>query len=206
MEWTQYNSRYYFDQGVASNIVGYTLYISQDNLDEYRRRGYQGSERVGATGIEEWAEKYLGGQHGGTLYVIDPKTGNPVTQVGQSAPKAADSIYLTIDRDLQRNAQDALKGFAGAAVVIERNTGRVLAMASSPTFDSNMYATENPNGGAEAANLDQNSPFLNRAAQGQYPLGSVFKLITMSAGMESGLYTPDTPFDCQYHWRLDAFL
>lgn len=200
LEWTQYNSRYYFEQGAASQVVGYTLYINQDNLDEYRRRGYQGSERVGATGIEEWAEQYLGGQHGGTLYVVKPGDGSIVTQVGQSAPKAADSVYLTIDRDLQKNVQDALRGFAGAAVVIERNTGRVLAMASSPTFDPNMYSDNNPNGAAEAANLDQNSPFLNRAAQGQYPLGSVFKLITMSAGMESGLYTPDTPFDCQYEW------
>lgn len=200
LEWTQYNSRYYFDQGVGSNIVGYTSYINKDNLDEYRRKGYQGSERIGSYGVEEWAEQYLGGKHGGTLYVIDPKTGNPVTQVGQSAPKAADSVYLTIDRELQKNTQDALRGFAGAAVVIERNTGRVLAMASSPGFDSNMFSDNNPNGGAEYQNLDQNSPFLNRAAQGQYPLGSVFKLITMSAGMESGLYTPDTPFDCQYEW------
>jgi len=67
LEWTPYNSRYYFEQGVGSNIVGYTLSISPDNLDEYRRRGYQGSERVGAAGIEAWAENYLSGQHGGTL-------------------------------------------------------------------------------------------------------------------------------------------
>ena len=200
LEWTPYNSRYYFEQGVGASVVGYTLAVPIERLDEYRRLGYRGDERVGADGIEAWAEDYLSGQHGGTLYVIDPATGNPVTQVGQSEPKAADAVYLTIDRDLQKNAQKAIEGFTGAVVVLERDTGRVLAMASSPTFDSNMFSTENPIGGAQYAALSQNSPLLNRATQGQYPLGSVFKIITMAAGMESGLFVPESTLDCQYDW------
>lgn len=200
LQWTPFNSRYYFEQGVGSNVVGYTTYISEENLDEYRRMGYQGSERIGADGIESWAEDYLAGQHGGTLYVTDPATGQIVTKVGESEPKPADSVYLTIDRDLQKNAQEAIKGFTGAVVVLERNTGRVLAMASSPGFDANMFSTENPNGGAQYAALSQNSPLLNRAAQGQYPLGSVFKIITMAAGMESGLYEANSTLDCRYEW------
>lgn len=202
LEWTPFNSRYYFEQGVGSNIVGYTKYISEEELDTYRRLGYKGSERIGSTGVESWAEDYLAGKHGGTLYVINPNDGSTVTLVGQSEPKAADSVVLTIDRDLQKNAEKAIEGFIGAVVVLERDTGRVLAMASSPGFDPNMFADGNPNGAAEFAEINQrfDSPFLNRAAQGQYPLGSVFKLITMSAGMESGLYTKDTEFDCQYEW------
>jgi len=202
LEWTPYNSRYYFEQGVGSNVVGYTSFISEENLDEYRRRGYQGSEVIGASGIEAWAEDYLAGQHGGALYVINPADSSIVTRVGESAPKAADSVYLTIDRDLQKNAQRAIVGFTGAVVVLERDTGRVLAMATSPGFDSNMFSAGNPNAGALYAALNErfDSPLLNRAAQGQYPLGSVFKIITMAAGMESGLYTKDTPFDCQYNW------
>src|SRR6266498_139148 len=200
LEWTPYNSRYYFEQGIGSNIVGYTLSISSEQLDEYRRRGYQGSERIGADGIEAWAEDYLAGKHGGTLYVVKPADGSIVTRVGESEAKAADSVTLTIDRNLQKNAQDAIVGFTGAVVVLERDTGRVLAMATSPTFDANMFATDNPNGGAQYAALSQNSPFLNRATRGQYPLGSVFKLITMSAALESGLYVPESPFDCQYEW------
>lgn len=200
LEWTPYNSRYYFQQGVGSNVVGYTKFISPEELDEYRRLGYRGSEMIGATGIEAWAEDYLAGQHGGTLYVINPSTNEIVTRVGESAAKAADSVYLTIDRDLQRNAEQAIFGFTGAVVVLERDTGRVLAMASSPGFDSNMFSAGNPNGQAQYAALSQNSPLLNRAAQGQYPLGSVFKIITMAAGMESGLFVPETVYDCQYDW------
>jgi cell division protein FtsI/penicillin-binding protein 2 len=201
LQWTDYNSRYYFEQGVGSNIIGYTSPIGVEQVDEFRRRGYQVDERIGGAGIEKWAEDYLAGKHGGTLYVINPATGAIVTKVGESQAKPADSVYLTIDRNLQYYTEQAIKGFTGAAVVIERDTGRVLAMASSPSFDSNLFQPNNPNGGLLSDVL--NSPFqplLNRAAQGQYPLGSVFKLITMSAGMESGLYTADTQFDCQYEW------
>lgn len=202
LQWTDYNSRYYFEQGVGSNIVGYTQLISAEEIETYRRLGYRGDEIVGQSGIERWAENYLSGKHGGTLYVINPTTGAIVTKVGESQPQAADSVYLTINRKLQYYTEQAIKGFTGAAVVLERDTGRVLAMASSPDFDSNAFQPTNPNQSAEISELYQrlDQPFLNRAAQGQYPLGSVFKLITMSAGMESGLYTADTPFDCQYDW------
>ena len=199
LQWSEYNSRYYFEQGVGSHVVGYTQLIPAEELEAYRRQGYQGSEIVGRSGIEQWAEQYLSGQHGGTLYVVDPDTGTPVTKVGESQPKAADAVYLTIDRNLQYYAEQAIKPFTGAAVVIERDTGRVLAMASSPDFDSNAFQPTNPNQGAALANLAPGS-LINRAAQGQYPLGSVFKLITMAAGMESGLFAPESTLDCQYHW------
>ncbi|NUQ83939.1 MAG: hypothetical protein HUU11_04425 [Anaerolineales bacterium] len=199
LQWTPYNSRFYFDRGTSSNIVGYTQFISEENLERYRRLGYRGDERVGATGIEGWAEDYLAGQHGGTLYVVNPATGQIVTRVGESAPKPADSVYLTIDDNLQFYAQQALTGFTGAAVVIEVETGRVLAMASSPGFDANIFEPNNPNSQSQIAELVPGS-LLNRAAQGQYPLGSVFKIITMAAGMESGLFVPETTYDCQYTW------
>jgi len=201
LQWEQYNSRFYFDQGASSNIVGYTQYISPENLEEYRRNGYAGDERVGTSGIEQWAEDYLAGQHGGTLYVVNPSTGQIVTRVGESEPTPADSVYLTIDDNLQYYAEKAIEGFTGAAVVIERDTGRVLAMATSPSFDANLFSPENPNN-AKLTELfnSTNQPLLNRAAQGQYPLGSVFKIITMAAGMESGLFIPETTYDCQYDW------
>jgi penicillin-binding protein 2 len=199
LHWDSYNSRYYFGQGAASNVVGYTQLIGPEELDAYRRLGYQGSEAVGKAGIERWAENYLSGRHGGTLYVINPSTNATVTKVGESQPQAADSIYLTLDSKLQYYAEMALRPFTGAAVVIERDTGRVLAMATSPNFDSNAFQSNNPNQGDQLANMAPGA-LLNRAAQGQYPLGSVFKIITMAAGMESGLYEPQTPFNCEYHW------
>ncbi|HEX2998453.1 MAG TPA: penicillin-binding transpeptidase domain-containing protein, partial [Anaerolineales bacterium] len=201
LRWETYNSRYYFEQGVASNIVGYTQLIGPEELETYRRRGYDGSEMIGKAGIERWAENYLAGRHGGTLYVINPSTGTPVTKIGESQSQAAHSVYLTIDRNLQKYTEMALRPFTGAAVVIELNTGKVLAMATSPDFDSNLFQPSNRNNDLIIDVLnDYRQPLVNRAAQGQYPLGSVFKIITMAAGMESGLFEPQTPFDCQYEW------
>jgi penicillin-binding protein 2 len=196
-----YEARFYH-QGLASQAVGYTQFISEENLAEYRRLGYQGSERVGATGIEAWGEDYLSGQHGGSLYVVDPNSGQIVTRIADSAPQPAQSIYLTIDSNLQYYAQQALTGFRGAVVVLERDTGRVLAMASSPGFDANLFEPNNYNNSlsSELYN-DASTPLLNRAAQGQYPLGSVFKIITFSAALESGAFLPETTLDCQYDWN-----
>ena len=198
--WEDYNTRYYFQQGVGSNIIGYTTFISEEDMETYRRLGYAQDARVGADGIERWAEDYLAGQRGGDLYVINPTTGQPVTKIGEREPVPADSVYLTIDNNLQFYAQKAIEGFTGAAVVLELDTGRVLAMATSPTFDSNIFFS--PYGQDRYAELAQrlDTPFLNRAAQGQYPLGSVFKIITMAAGMESGLFLPESTWDCQYDW------
>lgn len=197
---SEYASRYYHQGGLAPQAVGYTLSISPEQYNEYRRKGYNGSERIGQTGIEQWAEDYLAGKHGGVLRVVSP-TGQIISTLGQSEREPADSIYLTIDSNLQEYAQDAIAYFRGAVVVMEVDTGRVLAMASGPNFDPNYFDSENPNNQG-LGNLvnDTRTPMLNRAAQGQYPLGSVFKIITMAAGLESGLYLADSPYDCQYEF------
>ena len=196
----EYESRYYFRGGLAPQAVGYTLAISPEQLNQYRRLGYSGSERIGQDGIEQWAEDYLAGKHGGTLRVVSP-TGQIVATLGQSAPEPADSVYLTIDSDMQYYAQAAVEFFRGAIVVMEVDTGRILAMASGPDFDPNVFETNNPNNIALNSLLnDSRTPLLNRAAQGQLPLGSVFKIITFSAALESGLYLKDTEYDCQYEF------
>ena len=90
-----------------------------------------------------------------------------------------------------------------AAVVVEVDTGKVLAMASSPGFDPNAFQTENYNWYQTLAGMANNPdlPEFNRSSQGQYPLGSVFKIITLAAALESGLYTPEYIYDCQYEFN-----
>lgn len=193
----QYRSRYYFEGGIAPQLIGYVSQIQPDEVETYQRLGYEQDERVGRTGLEAWAETSLAGGHGGTLYVITPE-GKIVTKLAETEPQPARALYTTLDRDLQLGAQKALEGFLGAVVVIERDTGRVLAMASSPNFDPNIFEPTNYNSGflLDEVLADPNTPLLNRATQGQYPLGSVFKLITAAAGMESGLYTPESTYYC----------
>ena len=195
-----YEARFSHDGGIAPQSVGYTITIPAEELEEYQRRGYCGYERVGYAGLEKWGEDYLSGVHGGSLYIVNAD-GQIVTRLSQSDPSPASSLYLTIDRDLQLYAQDAIKGFTGAAVVIEKDTGRILAMASSPDFDPNLFEPENINNQALPDLLnDFRQPLVNRATQGQYPLGSVFKVITMAAGLSSGLYTEETTYECGWEY------
>ena len=196
-----YNSRYYFKTGLAPQAVGYTQLISPEQMDQYRRLGYNGSEKVGQAGIEKWAEDYLAGKHGGILRVVDPN-GQIISTLGKSSPQPANSVYLTIDENMQYYAQQALEFFKGAVVVMEVDTGRVVAMASSPDFDPNLFDPNNPNNSALTDLVNNtNQPLLNRATQGQYPLGSAFKPITTAAALESGLYLKDTTYDCQYEFK-----
>ena len=199
LETNPYTSRYYANSGTASQTLGYTLSISPENIDAYKRQGYCGNERVGWIGVEKAEEDYLAGEHGGALYIVSPQ-GQIVSNLAQKEEKLSSDVYLTLDKNLQNYAEQALAGFTGAVVVIERDTGRVLALASSPGFDPNLFDALNRNNGDLLPGLlnDAERPMYNRATQGQYPLGSVFKVITFSAGLESGLYAPETTYDCQY--------
>lgn len=199
---SQYTSRYYAENGIAPQSLGYVSPITKDQLVEYTRKGYLRSAVVGQSGIEQWAEEYLAGKPGGTLYLVD-KDGKIVSSLGKVDAQPSSSVALTIDEGLQLQAQLAITGFTGAVVVMERDTGRVLAIASSPKYDPNLFDPNNANSGYALANLmnDPNTPMLDRAARGQYPLGSVFKVITFSAALESETYTPETKYNCDYEWK-----
>jgi penicillin-binding protein 2 len=186
-----YTSRFY-EPNLAPNAVGYTLFISQTDYNAYRRLGYSGAERVGFEGIEKWGESYLHGRNAATLYITSPD-GTYETILAQVNSEPASSITLTIDNDLQEQAQAAMDGLPGAIVVMEVNTGRVLAMVSSPGFDPNWYDLNNLN-----RQFTSEQPTFSRATQGTYPLGSVFKIVTMAAALESGVFTPDTTYECGY--------
>ena len=186
-----YTSRFY-EPNLAPNAVGYTLFISPTDYNTYRRLGYSGAERIGWEGIEKWGESYLHGRNAVTLYITSAD-GTYETVLAQVNSEPAASITLTIDKDLQEQAQAAMDGLPGAIVVMEVKTGRVLAMVSSPGFDPNWYDINNIN-----RQFTSVQPTFNRATQGTYPLGSVFKIITMAAAMESGVFTPDTTYECGY--------
>ncbi|HNB50521.1 MAG TPA: penicillin-binding transpeptidase domain-containing protein [Anaerolineales bacterium] len=191
-----FSGRYYFGTGIET---GYVSAIQQEEVDAFTRAGYLWAERVPRAGVELWADQFLAGKRATTLSLNNP-AGDQLSVLGTTPGGPADSVYLTLDKNLQTQAQTAINRFRGAIVVLERDTGRVLAMVSSPGFDPNLFNPDNYNALWESPLTDASNPLFNRATRGQYPLGSVFKIITMAAALESGLYTPDTTYDCQYEF------
>jgi cell division protein FtsI/penicillin-binding protein 2 len=193
-----YTSRFY-TPGAAAQAVGHLQYITTEELDTFRQLGYSGAERVGRSGIELWGEDTLRGKSGATLYIAAAdKTPEDVLKQADGLPSS--SLTLTMDADLQAQAQAAMDGLPGAIVVMEVDTGRVLAMVSSPAADTNWYDPKNYNFSTLGSVLSIPNIELNRATQGQYPLGSVFKIVTMAAALESGLFAPDTVYNCPYFY------
>jgi len=203
IKWTPYTSRFYYGNGAAAPITGYTIFIPPDQLAAYRAKGYFVDQRVGATGLEGWGEETLAGRNGGQLVLLDAN--NKVIKTIASGPLTpSQDIYSTVDFQLQKNLQFALGDLTGAAVVLNMQTGEVLAMASSPTYDPNQFDGANINQQfipPDKGLNDPRQPLINRAAQSSYPAGSVFKVVTMSAGMTSGLFTPDTQYTCTGTWE-----
>ncbi len=192
--------RFYPFGGVAPQLVGYTAPIFPDELAGYKAKGYRGDEKVGRTGLEQWGESYLAGKHGGKLYIVT-SGGQIGATLAEQPVQPGQAIYTTLDRDLQLAAQTALGNFKGAVVALNSQTGEVLALASNPIYDPNLFQPTNLNVdllNQTLANPDQ--PFFNRAIQGQYPPGSVFKVVTMAAALNSGRYTPDTIYYCGSEW------
>lgn len=193
-------TRYYTDGGVAPHVVGYVSKIPVEQFEAYKAKGYRGDEKVGVAGLEAWGEQYLAGKRGGRLAVFTP-AGQLVEVLAESSAAPAQSIYTTLDRDFQKQVQAALGSMPGAIVALDYNTGEVLAMASNPSYDPNWFDPTNPN----SINLnvilnDPYRPLLNRATQGTYPPGSVFKIATLAAALKSGLFAPDTTYTCTGVW------
>jgi penicillin-binding protein 2 len=201
----EFRARFYLDGGVAPHAIGYMLFIPEEQLDDYIRRGYRRDERIGAAGLEAAFETELAGQHGGSLFLLGPN-GAIQSMLASSDPTAGQSVTTTLDKNLQMKLQASLGDQRAAVVVMEVDTGRVLALVSNPHFDPNAFdLTEIDRSLLESYFSDPNQPLFNRATQGQYPLGSVFKVISMSAGMESGLYRPGSSLFCgQTMWVCNS--
>ena len=194
-----YDTRLYFGGSAGPQAIGYYGPIPAEQVPEYIPLGYQSDDRIGRMGIEFWGEEYLAGKRGGVLRVLNP-AGEIVTTLAQTDAQPAASVNATIDKDLQARAQEAIKDFSGAIVVLERDTGRVLAMVSSPGFNQNWADPNDYNSFWDSYFPDDAGRFFNRATQGQYPPGSIFKPITFSAAVENDIYEPESTIDCTNQW------
>ncbi|WP_013323172.1 penicillin-binding protein 2 [Gloeothece verrucosa] len=180
--------RDYPHKKIASHVLGYTGELDAEELKQRRSEGYRMGDVVGKMGVEAAYEQQLRGEWGGLQLEVDG-AGKVMRVLGQKAAKPGKDVTLTLDLNVQKAAEAALGNRKGAVVALDPRTGAVLAMVSYPRFDPNVFSSQiTP---AIWKELQETKPFVNRAMRG-FPPASTFKVVTQTAGMESGKYPPNT--------------
>ncbi|HUP82815.1 MAG TPA: penicillin-binding protein 2, partial [Candidatus Limnocylindria bacterium] len=182
---------------LLSHVLGYTSPINADQLDQLSGEGYLPDDRIGQTGVEAKFEDILRGTYGQEQVERDA-SGRIVRtiQIVQQA-QAGNSLELTIDTEIQREATEALQWATdivglqhGVIIVANPQTGEILGMVSLPTYDDNMFARGITNAEYQSLIDDPNHPLVNYAISEQYPPGSTYKLVTASGGLMDRVITP----------------
>ncbi|OUL19986.1 penicillin-binding protein 2 [Nostoc sp. RF31YmG] len=182
--------RYYPHGAVLAHVLGYTRELTAEQLKDRKEEGYRLGDVIGQMGIEKAYEQILRGEWGGQQVEVDG-AGRPIRVLGEKQAKAGNDLHLTIDLNLQKAADQALGKFQGAVVAIDPNNGAVLAMASHPTFDPNIFSKQKLSQKDWETLQGKDHPLVNRSLSA-FPPASTFKIITASAGLETGKFSPDS--------------
>lgn len=194
--------RYYPLQDEAAHLLGYLGAVTEDELSEddpplMRLPDF----KIGKNGVEKMMEDRLRGTAGIRQLEVNVH-GMPVREIGKTDSKPGENIKLTIDADLQKYAADLVKEQSAGVVVMEVDTGNVLAMVSMPAFDPNIFSTGISSDYWKELSNDKKSPLLNKAITGQYPPGSTFKMVVGMAAMEAKVINPETTVFCPGYFYL----
>jgi penicillin-binding protein 2 len=181
--------RYYPHGELASHVLGYTGELTKEELEKRRSNGYRLNDIAGKMGAESAFEELLRGEWGGRQVEVDGAN-RLHRDLGQKISQPGKDVRLTIDLDVQKAAEAALGKRSGSIIAMNPNTGEILAMASKPGFDPNIFS-----GRIKPADWqklqDKNFRLVNRSLQA-FPPASTFKIITTTAALESGKYQVDT--------------
>jgi penicillin-binding protein 2 len=187
--------RSYLYGELAAHAIGYVREVSPEELKRDEFKQHKSGDLVGKTGLEREYNNILRGKDGYRLVVVDSAQRQKEV-LGEEPYIRGNDIRTTIDLDLQRAAEEALGDQTGAAIAIDPLTGEVLVMASRPSFDPNLLATNVSPAALLALNQDKRKPFRNRAIQDHYSPGSVFKVFMTVAGMEAGTLNSHDHVNC----------
>jgi len=187
--------RHYIYNQFAAHLIGYLGEISERQLNSGKYVNNKAGDLIGKYGVEGKWQEALNGSRGGAQVEVDA-AGRKLKVISRKPPVSGANIYLTIDKDLQAVAEAELKGKKGALVAINPNNGEIMALASSPAFDPNVFI-----GGIDIKTWkdlvsSKDHPLQNRSISGQYPPGSVFKIAVALAGLEEGIIDPQEEIYC----------
>jgi penicillin-binding protein 2 len=188
-------ARDYIHADLAAHAIGYIREISGEQLKNPLYAGYRMGDVIGQYGVEARYERYLQGERGSQAVIVNA-AGNKIGEAYSHLALPGSDVMLTIDRRLQEVADRALSGKKGAVVAMDPNTGDILAMAAAPRFSPSIFTTEvSKETWADLVDAKGNK-LTNRATQGAYPPGSVFKMFVAAAALSEGVVTPQERFFC----------
>ncbi|MBF0119564.1 MAG: penicillin-binding protein 2 [Desulfobacterales bacterium] len=198
--------RHYINKYTASHVIGYLGEINPELLKlELIKNGesseYRSGDFIGKCGVEKSYENYLRGKRGGRQVEVDV-TGRVVKVLKTIDAKPGHNIYMTIDYDLQRRAEELIADVVGSVVAMEISSGDVLAMASTPSFDQNIFVSGMTKEQWDDLTSNSFKPLQNRATQCQYPPASTYKIITALAGLEEKVIDEHSTVFCPGYYRF----
>jgi penicillin-binding protein 2 len=180
----------------AAHLLGYVREASDQDLG---RSGLRRGDLVGQTGLERLHDEHLRGRDGGEQVEVDAY-GRLIRVLDRQEPVSGAHMHTTIDRRIQQAAEDALGARAGAVVVMDPRNGDVLALTSHPAFPVERFSRPLDRETWLELVQDPTRPLLNRAVQGVYPPGSLFKVVVAAAALQSQVITPFDRLACARQW------
>jgi penicillin-binding protein 2 len=178
--------RLYPRDGFAAHLIGYVGEVSEEDLNQSRYAYYQPGDVVGKAGVEATYDELLRGQDGSRDVIVDSH-GREVGFLRTQHAVPGQDLRLTIDIDIQREAEIALGDASGAVVVMDPRNGEILAMVSHPSYDPNAFAVRINRTDWNKLITDPRHPLMNKAIQDQLAPGSTFKIIMSAAGLQEGV-------------------
>lgn len=172
-----------------AHVLGYVGRINEQELNQIDEGNYRGTNYIGKLGVEKYYEAILHGKSGIAQEEVNSK-GRPIRILDEQPATAGDSLILSIDANLQKVAIEALGDHSGSVVALDPRNGEILAMASTPGYDANLFVGGISNKAYQALRNNPERPLYDRALRGQYPPGSTIKPVIALAGLEFDKTTP----------------
>lgn len=194
-------ARDYLYNDLAAHALGYIREITPQQMETAAFSGYRYGDTVGQYGLELGWERFLQGQRG-IQYVIVDAMGNRIGESSFQEEKPGNNLTLTLDLDVQSAADHALDKKRGAIVAMDPHSGEILALASAPRFDPNLFAGEIPPDVWRSLSSGEDRPLSDRAIQGAYPPGSVFKILMSIAALSEGVIRPEERINCPGYYSF----
>lgn len=195
--------REYSSRQLAAHLLGYIGEISENELNSTGYEDYNPGDYIGKNGIERALEKELHGGDGGRQLEVDAR-GRVLRTISESYPTVGNSVVLTIDATVQKQAEQAFGDQAGAAVAMDVTNGEILAFVSNPGFDPALFSGKLPADIWQGYLEDKRHPLENKALSGQYPPGSTYKIVTAMSGLQDNKINESTTINCNGSYELGA--